>query len=64
MKIWWVFGNDSYYPRGGLADLLDTFESEDEALNYRELIRSGYDHTRVVDISSYLGIEHWKGSTL
>lgn len=64
MKIWWVLGWYSYYPAGGLGNVIDTFETEEEANAYVSSVKidngSGYrscpDFVEVCDVSSLLGI--------
>lgn len=33
-KPFWVFEFDNYYPSGGLADISDTFDTLEEAVEY------------------------------
>lgn len=34
MKRYWLFVYSTYYPNGGLLDLVKTFDTEDEAIAY------------------------------
>jgi hypothetical protein len=54
IKIWWVFGRDTYSPCGGLDDLENTFETEDEAIEYAKAIKEDWEFVEVVNITEYL----------
>lgn len=34
MKIWWVVGWDNYYPEASLDNVIDTFATEQEAIEF------------------------------
>lgn len=68
MKVWWVIGYDTYYPGGGLSDVLETFETKEEAEQYAKVVKEeGHRYTdgwvfnpenvEVENVSSYLGLE-------
>ena len=55
MKVFWVIAYDRYYPYGGLADVLKTFATREEAEAYADAA-PGYDEIEVYDVSDMLGI--------
>lgn len=56
MKVFWVLGWDQYYPAAGLGNVLNTFETREEANEYVKTV-SGWDYVEVEDVSRLLGIE-------
>ena len=39
MRIWWVLGWDRYYPSEGLKNVVKTFATEEEAIEFANRIR-------------------------
>jgi hypothetical protein len=62
MKVFWVLAWETYYPKGGLGNVLSMHETLEEANEAAEKIRiedqwPPYDFVAVEDVSEMLGIK-------
>lgn len=53
-KVWFVFGCDQYYPCGGMADFMESFYTEEEAIEFKEKNVNVYDYITITNISDVL----------
>jgi hypothetical protein len=60
MKVFWVLAWETYYPNGGLGNVLSTHETLEEAIEAAKKLRiedQSYDFIAVEDVSEMLGIK-------
>lgn len=55
MKRFWVFGGDHYYPRGGMLDLIATFDYEYVARDFCRAVHVDHDSYG----ARYTGVLEW-----
>ena len=43
LKTYWLFGYNEYYPSGGLMDVIETFDTLDDAISFYEDFNYNFD---------------------
>lgn len=56
IKRYWVLAWDYYYPEARLNNVRGTFYTEEEANEYKNIIKNAYDNSYVEDVGYMLGI--------